>query len=139
MAKVAYQILQIDYEKNPDKARAMVDPYVGNSSIDFNGYEISYQGELGSESSEYDEDTLEERNEMSVLEDLFRIFNIEHPDDFDSYSLSVGDIVVLNGKSYYLCMPIGWEKISVPEHMVKEHARSWDFWQSWQKSNNKTK
>jgi hypothetical protein len=32
---------------------------------------------------------------VEVLEDLFRTFNIAHPEDFRSHSLSVGDRVVL--------------------------------------------
>ena len=49
---------------------------------------------------------------MPMLEHLFRIFNQEHPAGFASYSLSVGDMVGLDGV-FYACDPTGWRKIIV--------------------------
>jgi hypothetical protein len=38
---------------------------------------------------------------FGVLESLFAKFNINHPADFKGHSLSVSDIIELNGKYYY--------------------------------------
>ena len=44
----------------------------------------------------YDAELTEDMSlEDMSLEDIFRIFNIDHPDDFKGHSLSVSDIVVL--------------------------------------------
>lgn len=52
---------------------------------------------------------------VSVLEKLFEIFNINHPEDFCGHSLSVSDIVVLFGDDscrWYYCDSFGWEDIT---------------------------
>ena len=49
-------------------------------------------------------------NKNHVLEELFRIFNCEIPDNYRGRSLSVSDIVFLDG-SYYYCNSDGWEEI----------------------------
>ena len=38
----------------------------------------------------------------TVLEHVFRTFNIEKPRDFRGHSLSVSDVVVLDGVAYYV-------------------------------------
>ena len=51
----------------------------------------------------------------SVLEKLYEIFNINHPEDFCGHSLSVSDIVVLfgdDGYRWYYCDSFGWEDIT---------------------------
>lgn len=45
-----------------------------------------------------------------VLESLFEIFNLNHPDDYEARSLSVSDIVVLDGTPYY-CDSFGWKEV----------------------------
>ena len=50
----------------------------------------------------------------NILEELFRIFNIDHPADFKGHSLSVSDIVILdiNDKtSSWYCDDTGWTEI----------------------------
>lgn len=44
---------------------------------------------------------------LSILERVFQIFNLEHPAGYCGRSLSVGDVIKLEGK-YYLCRPIGF-------------------------------
>lgn len=46
----------------------------------------------------------------AVLEKLFEQFNINHPTDFHGHSLSVSDVVILNGNKYY-CDSCGWKKL----------------------------
>jgi hypothetical protein len=46
----------------------------------------------------------------SILEKLFTKFNFNHPADFKGHSLSVSDVVELNGKCYY-CDAIGFVEL----------------------------
>lgn len=68
-------------------------------SFNFKDYELVYEGEIEAE------DTYE------ALEDLFRIFNVKRPEDFKGHSLSVSDIVELDGK-YYYCDNVNWTDIT---------------------------
>jgi len=61
-------------------------------------YETVYEGELEVE---------DETDTVGILEKLFFIFNMKHPQDFKGHSLSVSDVVELNGKNYY-CDSNGW-------------------------------
>jgi hypothetical protein len=45
-----------------------------------------------------------------VLEHIYHVFNTNKPEDFKGHSLSVSDIVGLNGK-YYFCDSIGFVEI----------------------------
>lgn len=51
-----------------------------------------------------------EAEEDVDLEDVFYIFNMEHPKDFLGHSLSVSDVVALDGKLYF-CDSIGWKEM----------------------------
>ena len=66
--------------------------------INLDDYEVVYEGEL--ECSEISE----------ALEEVFEIFNIRHPEDFKGRSLSVSDIVEVDGENYY-CDVAGWKKL----------------------------
>ncbi len=48
---------------------------------------------------------------QAALEALFVQFNRHHPADYRGYSLSMGDIVWLDGNAYY-CDTVGW--VSLP-------------------------
>lgn len=50
-------------------------------------------------------------NEMALLEKIYTKFNIDRPEDFKGHSLSVSDIVDLDGKLYY-CDAYSWEEIA---------------------------
>ena len=66
--------------------------------INLDDYEVVYEGKL-------------EYSEMpNALEELFEIFNIRHPEDFKGHSLSVSDIVEVDGENYY-CDAVGWVKL----------------------------
>lgn len=47
----------------------------------------------------------------SILEHVFEKFNLDHPTGYCGRSLSVGDVVVLDGKSY-LCKPVSFQECS---------------------------
>lgn len=44
-----------------------------------------------------------------ALEELFRIFNVDRPEQYCGRSLSVSDVVRLDGK-YYYCDSFGWSE-----------------------------
>ena len=48
---------------------------------------------------------------MATLEELFYIFNMRHPSDFRGHSLSVSDVVYLDGK-YYYCDSFGYKELT---------------------------
>ena len=50
-------------------------------------------------------------NIFATLERLFYIFNMEHPSDFRGHSLSVSDVVYLDGK-YYYCDSLGFKELT---------------------------
>lgn len=47
---------------------------------------------------------------IDYLEELFREFNIDHPADYTGRSLSVSDVVILDGVAYF-CDDFGWKKL----------------------------
>ena len=48
---------------------------------------------------------------MATLEELYVIFNMRHPSDFKGHSLSVSDVVYLDGK-YYFCDILGFKELT---------------------------
>ena len=89
-----YTILQLDTH-NPDVVKGrklfeswdMLNKY---SKFDINQYKKVYEGEVQ-----------EEKNLLHTLESIFEKFNLQQPSDFHGHSLSVSDVVVLDGVSYY--------------------------------------
>ena len=66
--------------------------------LDLNDYEVVYEGNLDSP-------------EMpNALEELFEIFNVRRPKDFERRSMSISDVVEIDGKNYY-CDFVGWEEL----------------------------
>lgn len=52
-----------------------------------------------------------------ILEEVFRIFNLEKPSDYGYRSLSVGDVVCVGAdvfEKWFSCEPIGWKEIACP-------------------------
>lgn len=47
---------------------------------------------------------------IEYLDDLFIDLNCNRPSDFKGHSLSVSDVVVVDGNAYY-CDSFGWQKI----------------------------
>ena len=66
--------------------------------LDLNDYEVVYEGEL---------DCPEMPN---ALEELFEIFNNKRPKDFKRRSMSISDVVEIDGKNYY-CDFVGWVEL----------------------------
>ena len=59
----------------------------------------------------YEDEITADKGVIELLEDIFTKFNINHPKDFKGHSLSVSDVVVLDGKMYY-CDSEGWQDIN---------------------------
>lgn len=60
-------------------------------------------------------DSIDGEDPVAVLENLYEMFNINHPLDFNGHSLSMSDIVVLfddNGCKWYYCDSFGWRDIT---------------------------
>lgn len=100
-----YSIYQLDLHKPAvlnERIAYMSWDYITNHTNGFNFklYDKVYEGEINSD----DIDSI-------ILEELFRIFNIDHPSDFKGHSLSVSDVVILGGKKYY-CDNYGWQLIN---------------------------
>ena len=66
--------------------------------LDLNDYEVVYEGDL-----DYPE-------MPNVLEELFEIFNNKRPKDFERRSMSISDVVEIDGKNYY-CDFVGWVEL----------------------------
>ncbi|MCF8568157.1 YodL domain-containing protein [Alicyclobacillus tolerans] len=61
-------------------------------------YHVTYEG------------TLPFGDEKEILHTLYEMFNMRHPKDFHSYSLSSGDLVQFDGQFWY-CDSIGWTQV----------------------------
>lgn len=83
-----YQLLQISKWEDCNYFFRGWD-FAKKSHFTLSDYEVVYEGEI------------EGTNVGEVLEDLFRIFNIQQPQDFRGHSMSVSDVVCLDGKYYY--------------------------------------
>lgn len=79
----AYSIYQLDLSDNADNLRFMSLDWVQGRglSVDKDNYRMVYAMQ---------------REPGETLEDIYRRFNIDHPEDFKGHSLSVSDVVVLH-------------------------------------------
>ena|SRR6056297_1335036 len=73
-------------------------------SIDLTDYSLEYQSTIGSNEKR------EGYDRIFVLEKIYQRFNRNHPKDYKSRSLSVGDIVKLENY-YYMVESIGFKKL----------------------------
>lgn len=93
-----YKLLQVkDWEHNPYVFRGF--NIAQQKGFSLNDYEIVYEGEV------------EDVDVETMLEKLFTLFNIFHPEDFEGRSMSVSDVVEL-GEDYYYTDIYGFKKIT---------------------------
>ncbi|GEM_PF-5783181 len=52
--------------------------------------------------------------DTALLEEVFRILNIDHPRDYTERSLSVGDVVTIAESRSYVCDFTGWIRLTSP-------------------------
>ena len=101
-----YAIYQLKCDDATADLRFMNSEYLQKKGIEpqYENYELVYTGALTKDGSQ-----------LEKLEDLYRIFNIEHPQDFTGHSLSVSDIVALKQAgvvSYHYVDSIGYKELT---------------------------
>ena len=100
--KHTYTILQLDAENinvlRDHKLYESWDMLNKTAGLNKQQYKKVYEGEI------------ECKGLWLVLEELFKIFNINHPEDYSGRSMSTSDIVILDGVEYY-CDDYGWVNI----------------------------
>lgn len=101
----AYAIYQLKSDDSTADIRFMNSEYLQKKGIEpqYENYELVYTGAL-----------TKDGNQIEKLEDLYRIFNVEHPHDFSGHSLSVSDIVALKQAgvvSYHYVDSIGYKEL----------------------------
>ena len=103
------KIYQINNERDRKsvafKSLASLSRYQGSPEVDVSLYDLVWEGDVNAED----------------LEVLFRIFNIEKPEDYLARSLSVSDVVeVIDSQQpkegFYYCDVIGFRKIPFDSH-----------------------
>ena len=102
----AYAINQLKRDDSTADIRFMNSEYLQKKGIEpqYENYELVYTGALTKDGSQ-----------IEKLEDLYRIFNVEHPHDFSGHSLSVSDIVALKQSgvvSYHYVDSIGYKELT---------------------------
>ena len=102
----AYAIYQQKRDDSTADIRFMNSEYLQKKGIEpqYENYELVYTGALTKDGSQ-----------IEKLEDLYRIFNVEHPHDFSGHSLSVSDIVALKQAgvvSYHYVDSIGYKELT---------------------------
>lgn len=101
----AYAIYQQKRDDSTADIRFMNSEYLQKKGIEpqYENYELVYTGALTKDGSQ-----------VEKLEDLYRIFNGEHPQNFVGHSLSVSDIVALKQAgvvSYHYVDSIGYKEL----------------------------
>ena len=101
-----YAIYQLKRDDATADIRFMNSEYLREKGIEpkYENYELIYTGALTQDGSQIDK-----------LEDLYRIFNIEHPQDFTGHSLSISDIVALKQAgvvSYHYVDSVGYKELT---------------------------
>ena len=96
-----YTVLQIPFPRTEAEEKIFCKyAYRSLDSIDYvhpEYYEKTYEGDIETDKTD----------EYEILEEIFTLLNVNHPEDYKGHSLSVSDIVVLNDKKYY-CDSYGW-------------------------------
>lgn len=94
----SYQILQLKEEKR----NLLFNRYEEvKETFDISNYNVVYEGKILS---------TDDVKPMTILEHLFHRFNAQRPSDFKGHSLSISDVILLDGECYY-CDTFGWEYI----------------------------
>ena len=65
----------------------------------------------------YSDEVPYDKSVEMFFEYLFKKFNLDRPNDFGGHSISVSDIVKVDGK-YYFCDSIGWKNIKFDNNNI---------------------
>lgn len=82
------------------KYRALLFEKYDETKFNINNYKKVYNGTIDAE-----------ENTIKTLEKIYSVFNSSRPKDFKGHSLSISDVVELNGEKYYVDR-IGWKKVA---------------------------
>lgn len=101
MKEFKFKIYQIDrnaiIKSEMDLLSMSLPKEISQISLKERGYKEVYSSYLESEQDQ-------------ILENLYYIFNVNHPKNYKGRSLSVSDIVKID-EQYYYCDLFGWKKI----------------------------
>lgn len=114
----AIDIRDIEGENKDNFARIMFSALLGNapSQEDFDNYYKQV-----SEVNVNDEDDLAKANDSEICEYNFHVFNMDNRPDGQLFrSMSVGDVVNIDGR-VYICCSIGFKKVNLSVDNVKQH------------------
>lgn len=70
--------------------------------VHFKYYKETYSGDIDTQNTKT----------YQILDDIFRELNLNHPADYKGHSLSVSDIILIDGH-YYYCDAYSWEEINI--------------------------
>lgn len=107
------KIYQINLERDANNVAFMGHPetvkFQKSDRIDGSIYDLVYEGDVP----------------CTTLEDIYQMFNINHPTDFTGHSLSISDVVQIkegsnNGPAFYFCDRIGFEKIHFEPELAQD-------------------
>lgn len=70
-----------------------------HGGVNLDDYNIVFEGHLPG------------NNPQAILELLYHLFNLEHPGDYTGRSMSVSDVITIEGLGTWFCDSIGWKKI----------------------------
>lgn len=90
------KLFQISSEKDKNSLMFMnADFVLKHGGIDSNSYELVFEGEVNAKR----------------LDDIFQIFNLEHPEGYKGRSMSVSDIVWAEGLGTFFCDSYGYRQL----------------------------
>lgn len=107
------KIYQINLERDTNNVAFMGHPetvkFQKSDRIDGSIYDLVYEGDVP----------------CTTLEDIYQMFNINHPTDFTGHSLSISDVVQIkeganNVRAFYFCDRIGFEKIHFEPELTQD-------------------
>jgi hypothetical protein len=68
--------------------------------VDYSRYEMIWADDLPDMPAE------------AALEELFRVFNVDHPEGFRFASMSMSDVVAIDGGDSFYCDRCGWTRLT---------------------------
>ena len=100
MSRFNYVIYQVRVESDFAFMRW---EWVKNHNWSFSSYRSVWNG------------TEEAKDDYDLLNRLFEIFNLNHPEGYRAHSISVSDVIRIDDENeirYYYCDSIGWKDIT---------------------------
>lgn len=111
------KIYQINSDRDKNRVSFMdhesLQKLQGTPDVDSGIYDMVYEGEVAAKS----------------LEEIYRIFNLEHPMDYAGHSLSVSDVVEVVksdniNPGFYFCDSIGFQKVDFDVEAARQGQES---------------